>query len=259
MNRLSKLTVLMLCVITLAGCSNSSLPNTEATGQNIGEDKNSNITKYDQRAQEKRQKEILGKSTEQPKQAKKQTPNKPKKPIMEIKKLAELAELDFKDNYKGVKIETSLGIIEVELYTDESPATTNNFMKLAQEGFYNNIKFHRVIADFMIQGGDPNSKDDSSPHTWGMGGPDYTFPDEINTHKLVKGSLAMANSGLDTNGSQFFIVTKDDASWLDGKHTNFGFVTKGMEVVEKIEAAPTAPGDKPLEAITIINMTLIKK
>lgn len=259
MNRSAKFALVLFGVIALTGCSKSTLPDTEAVGQNIGENKNSHVTKYDQKAQEKRKNEALGGTKQETKQTQPKQPPKVKKPTMEIKEITELAALDYKENYKGVEIQTNLGTIEVELYTDESPATTNNFMQLAHEGFYDSIKFHRIIADFMIQGGDPNSKDDNSPETWGTGGPGYLFPDEINTKKLVRGSLAMANSGPNTNGSQFFIVTKEETSWLDGMHTNFGFVTKGMDVVEKIEAVPTGPTDRPLDPVIIEKMTLIEK
>ncbi|MBT3356276.1 peptidylprolyl isomerase [bacterium] len=173
--------------------------------------------------------------------------------------LKELTSLDYKEKYKGAKIKTTLGKIEVEFYSEDSPATVNNFMKLAHEGFYDGIKFHRIIADFMIQGGDPNSKNDDQPSSWGVGDPGYSFPDEFNSHKLVRGSLAMANSGPNTNGSQFFIVTKEETSWLDGKHTNFGFIVNGMDVVQKIEEAPTDSSDRPIEPIVIEKITLIEK
>jgi len=130
-------------------------------------------------------------------------------------------------------IKTDKGDISIEFYSKDSPKTVANFAKLARSGFYDGIKFHRIIDDFMVQGGDPKSKTDDKS-TWGTGGPGYTFEDEFNNHKLVRGSLAMANSGPDTNGSQFFIVTTKETPWLDGKHTNFGFVTKGMDVVDKL-------------------------
>src|SRR3974390_131793 len=123
---------------------------------------------------------------------------------------------------------TSDGPITFELVDEEAPKTVGNFRKLAGEGFYNGLVFHRVIKDFMIQGGCPLGT--------GTGGPGYTFEDEINDHKVVRGALAMANAGPDTNGSQFFIVTAQECPWLDGKHTVFGQVTQGMDVVEKLEA-----------------------
>ncbi|MFH1583077.1 MAG: peptidylprolyl isomerase, partial [Candidatus Falkowbacteria bacterium] len=125
-------------------------------------------------------------------------------------------------------MKTNFGDITVKFYAQESPITVNSFMNLAKAGFYNGTKFHRVIKDFMIQGGDPNSKDDDWSND-GQGGPGYQFQDEINQHKLVKGSLAMANSGANTNGSQFFMVTAEATSWLDGKHTNFGYVVSGLD------------------------------
>ena len=131
-------------------------------------------------------------------------------------------------------IETNKGNIKLELFTNDAPKTVENFMKLASENFYDEIKFHRVISDFMIQTGDPLSKDDD-PANDGTGGPGYSFEDEINSHKVEVGSLAMANSGPNTNGSQFFIVTERAQPHLDGKHTVFGKVLEGMEVVKNIE------------------------
>ncbi len=131
-------------------------------------------------------------------------------------------------------IETNKGNIKLELFTNDAPKTVENFMKLASENFYDEIKFHRVISDFMIQTGDPLSKDDD-PANDGTGGPGYSFEDEINSHKIEVGSLAMANSGPNTNGSQFFIVTERAQPHLDGKHTVFGKVLEGMEVVRNIE------------------------
>ncbi len=138
---------------------------------------------------------------------------------------------------------TSEGPIKLELFEEDAPQTVGNFKKLAADGFYDGVIFHRVIKDFMIQGGDPDGT--------GMGGPGYTFEDEINQHKVVRGALAMANAGPNTNGSQFFIVTTDQAPWLDGKHTVFGRVVEGMEVVDRIEAAKTGAGDRPVDEITI--------
>ncbi len=247
-----------LCTIILSGCSSSDLADSKVTGKNIGENQNSEISKYDLEAQQKRQKELLA-NQKQTQTGTVPQEEKPKQVTKKTMELAELATLDFKDKYKGAEIKTSLGTIEVEFYGADSPATVNNFMKLASEGFYNNTKFHRVMEDFMIQGGDQNSKNDDAPNTWGTGDPGYSFPDEINSHKLVSGSLAMANSGPNTNGSQFFIVTKEETSWLDGKHTNFGFVTKGMDVVRKIEITPTLPGDRPVEPVIIEGVTLIEK
>ncbi len=153
-------------------------------------------------------------------------------------------------------IKTSMGDIKVKLYGADSPKTVENFAKLANAGFYNGVKFHRVIKDFMIQAGDPNSKDDAKMDLWGTGGPGYAFADEFNNHPLVKGSLAMANSGPNTNGSQFFIVTADATPWLNGKHTNFGEVVDGMDVVMKIGTTPTGKADRPLNPVIIQSITV---
>ena len=134
---------------------------------------------------------------------------------------------------------TSQGSISLELFDDDAPETVANFRKLASEHFYDGVIFHRVIRDFMIQGGCPEGT--------GRGGPGYTFKDEINDHKIVRGALAMANAGPNTNGSQFFIVTTQSAPWLDGKHTVFGQVTDGMDVVDAIEGLPTDRNDRPSE------------
>ncbi len=164
---------------------------------------------------------------------------------------------DLVKEYSGATLVTNLGNIEVKFYP-ESPITVSNFLTLAQKGFYDGTLFHRVISDFMIQAGDPNSKSaDRSTH--GMGGPGYQFADEINDHKLVRGSLAMANAGPGTNGSQFFIVTAKETPWLDGKHTNFGEVISGMEVVEKIEKVAVDGNDHPVDDVKIEKIELKKK
>jgi peptidyl-prolyl cis-trans isomerase B (cyclophilin B) len=136
-------------------------------------------------------------------------------------------------------LHTNAGAITVELFDDDAPTTVANFRKLAGDGFYDGLIFHRVIQDFMVQGGCPEGT--------GTGGPGYTFEDEINEHKVVRGALAMANAGPGTNGSQFFIVTTEAAPWLDGKHTVFGQVTEGMDSVDAIEGTATGAGDRPLE------------
>ncbi len=159
--------------------------------------------------------------------------------------------------YSGAIIKTNLGDIEVIFHSQDSPQTVTNFMTLTQKDFYDGTKFHRVIPNFMIQGGDPNSKDDNWADD-GTGGPGYQFSDEFNSHKLVKGSLAMANSGPDTNGSQFFIVTADATSWLDGKHTNFGQVTEGMDVVSQIEKVQTNAQNHPTEDVVIEDIELFE-
>ena len=137
------------------------------------------------------------------------------------------------------KMTTTEGEIVFELFDEDAPKTVSNFKQLAGQGFYDGLLFHRVIKDFMIQGGCPQGT--------GTGGPGYTFEDEINDHKIVRGALAMANAGPDTNGSQFFIVTTDAAPWLDGKHTVFGEVTSGMDVVDRLEGLPTDAHDRPQE------------
>ncbi len=156
-------------------------------------------------------------------------------------------------NKVNVIMQTSMGDISLELYSDKAPNTVANFVKLAKSGFYDGTRFHRVIKDFMIQGGDPLSKLVDNKSMWGTGGPGYTFKDEFNDVKLTAGVLAMANAGPDTNGSQFFIVTADATPWLDGKHTPFGRVTAGMDVVRKIEDTPVdhQNGDKPVADVTI--------
>jgi len=162
---------------------------------------------------------------------------------------------DLYQKYKEAIVKTNYGDITVEFYGDDSPITVNNFMNLASDGFYNNTRFHRVIEDFMIQGGDPNSKG-KDVSSYGTGGPGYKFDDEFNNHKLVRGSLAMANSGPNTNGSQFFIVTKEATPWLDGVHTNFGRVISGMKVVDKIESLETNESGLPAKDVIIKSIEL---
>jgi peptidyl-prolyl cis-trans isomerase B (cyclophilin B) len=145
-------------------------------------------------------------------------------------------------------LHTNHGAIELELFEDDAPKTVENFRKLAGEGFYDGVVFHRVIPDFMIQGGDPTGT--------GMGGPGYTFEDEFSDHKVERGALAMANAGPNTNGSQFFIVTTEAAPWLDGKHTVFGKVTGGMEAVDSIEQSDTDANDKPRQPAVIERVEL---
>ncbi len=168
------------------------------------------------------------------------------------------ADLKFLKKYDGAIIKTSKGNITVHFYNDDAPKTVNNFFKLASENFYDGIRFHRVIKGFIIQAGDPNSKDENWADD-GQGGPGYTFDDEINSHKLIEGSVAMANSGPNTNGSQFFIVTAKSTPLLDGKYTNFGEVTDGMDVVNKIEKVDTNKNDHPKENITIDSIEFVKK
>ena len=155
-----------------------------------------------------------------------------------------------------VLMATNYGDIKIELFQKDAPQTVDNFINLAKTDFYDKTKFHRVIKGFMIQGGDPNSKDNDWSDD-GFGGPEYYFEDEINQHKIIKGVIAMANSGPNTNGSQFFIVTAQSAPWLDGKHTVFGKVIEGMNVVEKIENLKTNNNDHPTEDAIIKDIKII--
>ena len=154
-------------------------------------------------------------------------------------------------------MQTNFGEIKLELYSSDAPKTVENFVKLARSGFYNGTKFHRVIKGFMIQGGDPLSKDDSLKSRWGTGGPGYTFADEIhpNNHNNV-GTIAMANAGPNTNGSQFFINTNNN-NFLDTKYTVFGKVIEGMDVVRKIENVPTENPDRPINDVVIESIKVI--
>ena len=148
--------------------------------------------------------------------------------------------IDPKKKYTAT-FDTTRGQIVCDLFPADAPKTVNNFVFLAKDGFYNGLKFHRVIPDFMIQGGCPDGI--------GTGGPGYKFEDEINDHQIVRGTLAMANAGPNTNGSQFFIVTAPATPWLDGKHTAFGQVTSGMDVVDTIQAIETDARDRPIEDV----------
>lgn len=145
-------------------------------------------------------------------------------------------------------LHTSMGDIELKLYSQDAPNTVENFKKLSKQKFYNGLLWHRVINHFIIQTGDPNGD--------GTGGPGYSFADEINDHKFVKGSVGMANSGKDTNGSQFFIVTEEEQKSLDGNYTNFGEVTNGMEVAKAISEVPVGENDKPMEPVIINSVEL---
>ena len=145
-------------------------------------------------------------------------------------------------------LHTNHGAIHLELHDDAAPNTVENFLKLARDGFYNGVIFHRVIPDFMIQGGDPTGT--------GSGGPGYQFEDEFNDHKVARGALAMANAGPNTNGSQFFIVTADECSWLDGKHTVFGQVVSGQDVVDRISLVERDARDRPSTPVTIDRVQL---
>jgi len=148
-------------------------------------------------------------------------------------------------------LHTSEGAIELELYPGEAPKTVENFTKLAGEGFYNGLTFHRVIPDFMVQAGCPRGD--------GTGGPGYTFEDEFNEHRVDRGALAMANAGPNTNGSQFFIVTAEATPWLDGKHTVFGRVTAGQDVVDAISLVARDGRDRPVTPVTIDRIELLEE
>src|ERR687888_498689 len=145
-------------------------------------------------------------------------------------------------------MKTTEGDITLELFDEDAPKTVSNFKQLSDQGFYNGLIFHRIIPDFMIQGGCPQGT--------GTGGPGYTFEDEINEHKVVRGALAMANAGPNTNGSQFFLVTAEECPWLDGKHTVFGRVTDGMDVVDAIANVPRDASDRPRTPVTIERVEL---
>jgi cyclophilin family peptidyl-prolyl cis-trans isomerase len=143
----------------------------------------------------------------------------------------------------SASLHTNRGRVDLELFEEEAPTTVRNFRELATSGFYDGVVFHRVIPDFMVQTGDPTGT--------GTGGPGYQFEDEINEHRIVRGALAMANAGPNTNGSQFFVVTAEACPWLDGKHTVFGRVTDGMAVVDAISSVATDARDRPREDVVI--------
>jgi cyclophilin family peptidyl-prolyl cis-trans isomerase len=223
----------LILMVFLTGCNQSSL-NTEADAGKINENK-LNLE--------------VGQSS-------RETANKNN----ENNKMQENKSVTYEDltkEYSVAVLKTNMGEIKLKFYAEASPVTVNNFLNLAKDGFYDGTRFHRVIKDFMIQGGDPKSKDLSQKNMWGTGDPGYKFSEEINSEKLVRGSLAMANSGPNTNGSQFFIVTAPATPWLDGKHTNFGYVAEGMEIVEQIESVDTDANDRPAEDIIIESIELV--
>lgn len=158
-----------------------------------------------------------------------------------------------------IEFETNKGKITIELFSDLSPNTASKIVKYTKEGVYDNTLFHRVIKDFMIQGGDPNTKDPSKSSLYGTGDAGEKFDDEINDEPLVKGSFAMANSGPDTNGSQFFIVTTESTPWLDGAHTNAGKVIGGLDIAETISTVQTGQQDRPAEDVKIISAKVVKE
>ncbi len=158
-----------------------------------------------------------------------------------------------------LELTTNKGVITIELFKDLSPKTVEYITKYANNGVYNDTIFHRVIKDFMIQGGDPNTKDPSKSALYGTGDAGEKYDDEFNDEPLVKGSFALANSGPNTNGSQFFIVTAESTPWLDGVHTNVGKVIGGLDIVESIGNVATAPGDRPVEDVKIISAKITKE
>ncbi|MEI8361190.1 MAG: peptidylprolyl isomerase [bacterium] len=247
---------LMMLVLILSGCTEQSSTQTDTYGGNQEIKTNEAVQKENATATQDATSKLETAQVKNDSAMSDQKNND--KPI--IKKTLMPDQNTFEDLvgvYSGANLVTNLGTISVKFYGKDSPKTVNNFLNLAKLGFYDGTRFHRIIKDFMIQGGDPNSKsDDWSTH--GMGGPNYRFADEFNSHKLVRGSLAMANSGPNTNGSQFFIVTAAETPWLDGRHTNFGEVTAGEEVMNKIENAKKNENDHPLEDITIEKIDLLK-
>jgi len=157
---------------------------------------------------------------------------------------------------KIATFETNLGTFKLELETTKAPITAGNFVKLAESGFYDGIKFHRVIPKFMIQGGDPLTKNDNMQEFWGTGGPGYKIKDEFHPQlKNVIGTISMANSGPNTGGSQFFINVANN-NFLDGKHAVFGHIIEGMDIVNKISVTPTEDRDRPIENVVIKKVTI---
>ncbi len=173
--------------------------------------------------------------------------------------IKEIENINNEDNIKKMTtatLHTNKGDIKIQFFSEQVPKTVENFTKLAKDDFYNGVKFHRVIKGFMIQGGDPLTKNDSQIHLWGTGGPGYAFPDELGSgNKNDIGTISMANAGPNTNGSQFFINVAAN-NFLDGKHTVFGKVVAGMDVVKKIENVQTSESDRPVEPVIIENITL---
>ncbi len=175
---------------------------------------------------------------------------------VQVDEKKEITNLETQKKIMNATLHTNKGDITIQFYTEQTPNTVANFTKLAQSGLYDKVKFHRVIKGFMIQGGDPLSKDDSMSDRWGSGGPGYQFADEItSTNKNDEGTISMANAGPNTNGSQFFINVANN-NFLDTKHTVFGKVTKGMDVVKMIENTKTDQNDRPIEPMVIESITL---
>jgi len=245
---MKKLFLLIIILFIFSGCGQSK------TGEITEENVLNNISGYDDSGVVERINDINEGMTPKLKPSKKSSA-----PVSSDTGSAsnEIQLEDLASQISQAVLKTNLGNITVGFYGQDSPLTVNNFFNLAKKGFYNGTKFHRVIKNFMIQGGDPLSKDDDWSND-GTGGPGYQFQDEINSHKLVRGSLAMANSGPNTNGSQFFIVTAESTPWLDGKHTNFGYVVSGMDIIEKIEAAEANENDHPLQDVVIESINFIE-
>jgi len=220
-NLVSFVLIIVIIVLTIFAITKNSEPSTNTTQLTLSDNKNNTKTALNTKPIDKNSKKL-------------KTNN---------------MEIDQTKDYMA-NIVTSMGTIKVDLFEKETPITVNNFVKLAKQGFYNGLIFHRVIPDFMIQGGDPTGT--------GTGGPGYKFDDEITGKPIVKGSLAMANSGPNTNGSQFFIVTADETPWLNNLHTNFGQVVKGQEVVDSISMVKRDANDKPLTPVTINTIEIIE-
>lgn len=248
MKKIALVCLFTLLLITLAGCSDQKTTKKEKV--ELQENNETDTSKLS--------KELRTKKTENSTQTNKQ------QTTMEENQKPTNSEIDlsFLDKYSKAILHTSLGDIELEFSAEEAPKTVSNFLKLSEEKFYDGVTFHRVIKGFMIQGGDPNSKDDD-PTNDGQGGPGYTVPAEIGL-KNTKGTLATARLGdamnpkKDSSGSQFFINTVDNA-FLDGQYTVFGKVTSGMDIVEKIENIKTGTSDRPMEDVVIKSVELTKK
>lgn len=262
-NKFIKIFLLLAVTIFFSGCD-FFIPEDDLNGNNesvmIGESIPIDESKFkeSQKTKEESDLEQLSQSVNQyAVNIKKDASKKEETPQVIEKTPIEKELLEYYNKYTKATIVTNLGKIKVSFYNEDAPLAVGNFIKLSESGFYERIKFHRVISGFMIQGGDPNSRDEKWDDD-GQGGPGYSFKDEPNSHKLVKGSLAMANSGKDTNGSQFFILTAESKPDLDGKHTVFGQVIEGMEIVSKIEKVRINESSHPTQDVTIEKVELEK-
>jgi peptidyl-prolyl cis-trans isomerase B (cyclophilin B) len=254
--------ILTLSTLFLSGCS-FFIPEDDLNGNNdkvILKDKipveESNY-KNSQKTKEESDLEQLDQAVSQYARNTKSAPKVEEQPQIIEKTPVEKELLEYYNKYTKATIITNLGKIKVSFYNEEAPLAVGNFIKLSETNFFERLKFHRVISGFMIQGGDPNSRDDKWEDD-GQGGPGYAFKDEPNSHKLIRGSLAMANSGKDTNGSQFFILTAQSKPDLDGKHTVFGEVIDGMKVVDDIEKVRINDKDHPTQDVVIEKVELEK-